>query len=50
VLQEFYVNATRTLGKRLASQEARSVVETYDAWCVDSLTPADVSAACCRRI
>jgi predicted nucleic acid-binding protein len=45
VLQEFYVNATRKLKKPLARQEARSVVETYAAWCVDGITPADVSAA-----
>jgi len=45
VLQEFYVNATRKLKKPLARQEARTVVETYAAWCVDSITPADVSAA-----
>jgi predicted nucleic acid-binding protein len=45
VLQEFYVNATRKLKKPLARQEALTVVETYAAWCVDSITPADVSAA-----
>ena len=45
VLQEFYVNATRKLKKPLARQEARSVVETYAAWCFDGITPADVSAA-----
>jgi predicted nucleic acid-binding protein len=45
VLQEFYVNATRKLKKPLARPEARSVVETYAAWCVDGITPADVSAA-----
>lgn len=45
VLQEFYVNATRTLKKPLARQEARSVVETYAAWCVDGITPGDVAAA-----
>lgn len=45
VLQEFYVNATRKLKKPLARQEARNVVETYSAWCVDGITPADVSAA-----
>jgi predicted nucleic acid-binding protein len=45
VLQEFYVNATRKLRKPLTRQAARSVVETYAAWCVDGITPADVSAA-----
>jgi predicted nucleic acid-binding protein len=45
VLQEFYVNATRKLKAPLAKPQARSVVETYAAWCVDGITPADVSAA-----
>ena len=45
VLQEFYVNATRKLKKPLARQEARSVVETDAAWCVEGITPADVSMA-----
>jgi predicted nucleic acid-binding protein len=45
VLQEFYVNATRKLKRPLAKQEARSVVETYAAWCVEGITPADVSMA-----
>jgi predicted nucleic acid-binding protein len=45
VLQEFYVNATRKLKKPRARQEARSVVETYAAWCVEGISPADVSAA-----
>ena len=45
VLQEFYVNATRKLKKPLARQEARSVVETYAAWCVEGITPADIAAA-----
>jgi predicted nucleic acid-binding protein len=45
VLQEFYVNATGQLKTPLAMRQARSVVETYAAWCVDGITPADVSAA-----
>jgi hypothetical protein len=45
VLQEFYVSATRKLNKPQARQEARSVVETYAAWCVDGISPADVSEA-----
>lgn len=44
VLQEFYVNATRKLKKPLAKQEARNVVETYAAWCME-VAPADVSMA-----
>jgi predicted nucleic acid-binding protein len=39
VLQELYVNATRKLKKPLARQEARSVVETYTAWCVTASRP-----------
>jgi predicted nucleic acid-binding protein len=45
VLQEFYVNATRKLRTPLAKPDARSVVDTYAAWCVDGITPADVAAA-----
>jgi predicted nucleic acid-binding protein len=46
VLQEFYVNATRKLKTPQAKPLARSVVETYAAWCVDGITPTDVAAAC----
>jgi predicted nucleic acid-binding protein len=45
VLQEFYVNATRKIKTPLAKPEARSVVDTYAAWCVDGITPSDVAAA-----
>jgi predicted nucleic acid-binding protein len=45
VLQEFYVNATRKIKTPLSKPEARSVVDTYAAWCVDGITPTDVSAA-----
>jgi predicted nucleic acid-binding protein len=45
VLQEFYVNATRKIKTPLAKPEARSIVETYAAWCVDGITPTDVAAA-----
>lgn len=45
VLQEFYVNATRKIKTPLAKPEARSVVDTYAAWCVDGITPADIAAA-----
>jgi predicted nucleic acid-binding protein len=44
VLQESYVNATRKINTPLAKPEARSVVDTYAAWCVDGITPTDVSA------
>ena len=49
VLQEFYVNATRKLKKPLARQEARTVVETYAAWCVDSITPASLGSSILAR-
>jgi len=45
VLQEFYVNATRKIRTPLPKPAARSVVGTYAAWCVDGITPADVTAA-----
>ena len=45
VLQEFYVNATRKLRKPLARSDARSVVETYAAWCVEGVTTKDIAAA-----
>jgi predicted nucleic acid-binding protein len=45
VLQEFYVNATRKIKTPLAKPEARTVVDTYAAWCVDGITSTDISAA-----
>ena len=45
VLQEFYVNATRKIRTPLPKPAARSVVNTYSAWCVDGITPADVASA-----
>jgi predicted nucleic acid-binding protein len=44
VLQEFYVNVTRKLAKPLARTVARTVVDTYEVWCVD-VTPAEIGAA-----
>ncbi len=44
VLQEFYVNVTRTIATPLAKDAARLVVNTYAIWCVD-VTSADVAAA-----
>ena len=44
VLQEFYVNVTRKIASPLPKPVARTVVETYMAWCVDT-TPAEISAA-----
>ena len=45
VLQEFYVNATRKIRTPLPKPAARSVVSSYAAWCVDGITPADITAA-----
>jgi len=45
VLQEFYVNATQKILTPLPKPAARSVVSTYAAWCVASITTADVTAA-----
>ena len=45
VLQEFYVNATRKIRTPLLKPAARSVVSNYATWCVDGITPADITAA-----
>jgi predicted nucleic acid-binding protein len=44
VLQEFYVNVTRKIAKPLTKKLARSVVEAYAIWCIDT-TPAEMTAA-----
>jgi predicted nucleic acid-binding protein len=44
VLQEFYVNVTRKIPSPLSKDSARSVVNTYSIWCMET-TPADISAA-----
>jgi len=44
VLQEFYVNATRKIASPLPKPSARTVVDTYAAWCVET-TPAEIAAA-----
>jgi predicted nucleic acid-binding protein len=36
VLQEFYVNVTRKIPSPLTKREARPVVESYGAWCVET--------------
>lgn len=41
VLQEFYVNVTRKIATPLPKPSARSVVESYQLWCVDT-TPAEI--------
>jgi predicted nucleic acid-binding protein len=44
VLQEFYVNVTRKLSKPLLKKSARSVVDKYAIWCVDT-TAAEIAVA-----
>jgi predicted nucleic acid-binding protein len=44
VLQEFYVNVTRKIPSPLSKDSARSVVNTYSIWCMET-TPAEISAA-----
>ena len=44
VLQEFYVNMTRKIPKPLPRAAARSVVNSYLIWCVETGT-AEISAA-----
>lgn len=44
VLQEFYVNVTRRIASPLSKDSARTVVNSYIIWCIDT-TPAQVSEA-----
>ena len=44
VLQEFYVNVTQRIPKRLPKAAARAVVNSYLIWCVETTT-AEISAA-----
>ncbi|HWF66748.1 MAG TPA: PIN domain-containing protein [Acidobacteriaceae bacterium] len=44
VLQEFYVNVTRKLAKPLTKRSARSVIDRYALWCVDT-TPVEIASA-----
>jgi len=44
VLQEFYVNVTRKIASPLPKDTARTVVNTYATWCVET-TPAEISSA-----
>jgi len=36
VLQEFYVNVTRKIRSPLSKRDARPVVESYAAWCIET--------------
>ncbi len=44
VLQEFYFNATRKLSKPLSKKYARTIVEQYSIWCIDT-SPAEIAVA-----
>lgn len=45
VLQELYVNLTRSLRKPMTRPRARAIIERYSAWPVHQVTPADIVAA-----
>jgi predicted nucleic acid-binding protein len=45
VLQEFYVTVTRKLPKPITKQDARVVMQTYEAWPVYRPSTADIIAA-----
>jgi predicted nucleic acid-binding protein len=44
VLQEFYVNVTRKIAIPLSKYAARTVVNAYAIWCIET-TPAEISSA-----
>ena len=44
VLQEFYVNVTRKIATPLPKDSARTVVNSYAIWCIET-TPAEVETA-----
>ena len=44
VLQEFYVNVTRKIATPVPKASARTVVESYTVWCIDT-TPAEITVA-----
>lgn len=44
VLQEFYVNVTRKLARPLTKKVARTIVNAYIPWCMDT-TPAELISA-----
>jgi predicted nucleic acid-binding protein len=44
VLQEFYVNITRKIAAPISKAAARSTVNDYIAWCIET-TAAEISAA-----
>jgi predicted nucleic acid-binding protein len=44
VLQEFYANATRKMRVPLSKPQARSLVDDYAVWCIET-TPTEIAAA-----
>jgi len=44
VLQEFYINVTRKIASPLPRDLARTVVNNYAIWCIET-TPAEISSA-----
>jgi predicted nucleic acid-binding protein len=44
VLQEFYINVTRKIPSPLSNDSARSVINSYAIWCMET-TPAEISGA-----
>ncbi|PYT87101.1 MAG: PIN domain nuclease [Acidobacteria bacterium] len=44
VLQEFYVNVTRKIASPLSKVSARTVINSYASWCIES-TLVDISTA-----
>ncbi len=44
VLQEFYVNVTRKIGKPLTKEAAREIVGLYSPWCGET-SAAEIAAA-----
>jgi predicted nucleic acid-binding protein len=44
VLQEFYVNVTRKIAKPLSRKVARTIVDNYAVWCIET-TAADIASA-----
>ena len=45
VLQEFYVNVTRKIRTPISPAVARSIVQSYSAWCAPGIGVPDISAA-----
>jgi predicted nucleic acid-binding protein len=44
VLQEFYFNVTRKIAKPLSRNVARTIVDNYTVWCIET-TATDIASA-----